>query len=33
LEDALEMPVDLVMRETLKPLVRPEVEKEAIYVA
>jgi predicted nucleotidyltransferase len=33
LEDLLQMPVDLVMRETLKPLIRSEVEKEAIYVA
>jgi uncharacterized protein len=33
LEDLLGCPVDLVMPDTLKPRVKPEVEKEAIYVA
>ena len=32
-EDLLNRPVDLVIPDTLKPRVRPEVEKEAIYVA
>jgi len=33
LEDLLNRPVDLVMPETLKQRIRPEIEKEAIYVA
>ena len=33
LEDLLNCKVDLVMQDGLKPLVRAEVEKEAIYVA
>jgi predicted nucleotidyltransferase len=32
LEDLLRRPVDLVIPETLKEYVRPNVEKEAIYV-
>lgn len=32
LEDLFGRPVDLVMPETLKPRLRPYVEKEAIYV-
>lgn len=32
LEDLFNRPVDLIMKETLKPRVRPYVEKEAIYV-
>ena len=33
LEDFLGCPVDLVMPETLKPAIRPQVEKEALRVA
>jgi hypothetical protein len=33
LEDLLGRKVDLVSRGTLKPRVRPYVEREAIYVA
>jgi uncharacterized protein len=33
LEDSLGCSVDLVIEEGLKPLVRAEVEKEAVYVA
>jgi len=33
LEDLLGCKVDLVMQDGLKPLVRAEVEKEAVYVA
>jgi len=33
LEDLLGCPVDLVIPDTLKPRLRPQVEKEAIYVA
>ena len=33
LEDLLGCKVDLVIQEGLKPLVRAEVEKEAVYVA
>lgn len=33
LEDLLGRPVDLVIPDTLKPRIRPEVEKEAIYVS
>jgi uncharacterized protein len=33
LEDLLGCKVDLVIQDGLKPLVRAEVEKEAIYVA
>jgi uncharacterized protein len=32
LEDLLGCKVDLVMQEGLKPLVRTEIEKEAVYV-
>ncbi len=32
LEDTLGCKVDLVIQDDLKPLVRPEVEKEAVYV-
>ncbi len=32
LEDFLGCPVDLVMPETLKPAIRPQVEKEALRV-
>jgi len=32
IEDLLLRPVDLVMPETLKARVRPNIEKEAIYV-
>ncbi len=32
LEETLGRPVDLVLRETLKPRLRPLVEKEAVYV-
>ena len=33
LEDLLSCKVDLVLQDGLKPLVRAEVEKEAVYVA
>lgn len=33
LEDLLQRPVDLVMLDTLKERIRPEIEREAIYVA
>ncbi len=33
LEDLLGCKVDLVMQDGLKPLVRAEVEKEAVYVS
>jgi len=33
LEDLLDCKVDLVIQDGLKPLIRKEVEKEAIYVA
>ncbi len=33
LEDILEKPVDLVLKDTLKPRIRPYVEREAINVA
>lgn len=33
LEDLFGRPVDLVMPETLKPRLRPYIEKEAIYVS
>ena len=33
LEDLLGCSVDLVMQETLKPRLRPQVEKDAIHVA
>jgi predicted nucleotidyltransferase len=33
LEDIFQRPVDLVMPDTIKPLARPEIEKEAIHVA
>ena len=32
LEDMLQRPVDLVMVDTIKERIRPEIEKEAIYV-
>ncbi len=33
LEDLLGRPVDLVLPDTLKERIRPEVEKEAVYVS
>ena len=33
LEDLLRRPVDLVLPDTLKERIRPEVEKEAVYVS
>ena len=32
LEDALGMPVDLVIADTLKPRLRPLIEQELVYV-
>jgi uncharacterized protein len=33
LEDLLQRPVDLVVADTIKDRIRPEIEREAIYVA
>ena len=31
LEDVLERPVDLVLADTIKPRIRPVIEREAVY--